>query len=81
MQRGWESGTRGLRPGTEMGGGVLLSRPRPYMGCSTWESVSQYIDMCRVFVYTVMEENCAVLDYYAASISSSLPTFQTTSVV
>ena len=37
MQRGWESGTAGLRPGTEMVGGVFLSRPRPYMGCSTWE--------------------------------------------
>ena len=39
MQRGWESGTGGLRPGTEMVGGVLLSRPRPYTGCSTRESV------------------------------------------
>ena len=41
MQRSWESGTGGLRPGTEMVGGIFLSRPRPYMGCSTWESVSQ----------------------------------------
>ena len=37
MQRGWESGTGGLRPGTEMVGGVFLSRPRHYMGCSAWE--------------------------------------------
>ena len=41
MQRSWESGTEGLRPGTEMVGGVFLSRPRPYVGCSAWESVSQ----------------------------------------
>jgi hypothetical protein len=37
MERGWESGTGGLRPGTEMVGGVFLSRPRPYMGRSAWE--------------------------------------------
>jgi len=30
-------GTGGLRPGTEMVGGVFLRRPRPYMGCSAWE--------------------------------------------
>jgi len=41
MQRSWESGTGGLRPGTETVGGVFLSRPGPYMGCSAWESVSQ----------------------------------------
>ena len=29
----------GLRPGTEMVGGVFLSRPRPYKGCSAWEWV------------------------------------------
>jgi len=37
MQRGWESGTGGLRPGTGMVGGVFWSRPRPYRGCSAWE--------------------------------------------
>ena len=26
-----------------MVGGVFLSRPRPYMGCSAWESVSQSV--------------------------------------
>ena len=41
MQRSWESGTGGLRSGTEMVGGVFLSRPRPYRGCSAWELVSQ----------------------------------------
>ena len=41
MQRSWESGTGGLRSGTEMVGVVFLSRPRPYMRCSVWESVSQ----------------------------------------
>ena len=42
MQRSWESGTGGLKPGTEMVGGVFLSRPKPYMGCSAWKSVSRY---------------------------------------
>jgi hypothetical protein len=37
MQRSWDSGPGGLRPGTEMVGGVFLSRPRPYMGCSAWK--------------------------------------------
>jgi len=44
MQRNWESGTGGLRPGTEMVGGVFLGRPRPYMGCSAWESVSIFLE-------------------------------------
>ena len=37
----WESGTGGLKPRTEMVGGVFLSWPRPYMCSSAWESVSQ----------------------------------------
>jgi hypothetical protein len=29
-----------IKPGTEMVGGVFLSRPRPYMFCSAWERVN-----------------------------------------
>jgi hypothetical protein len=36
-RKGWELGIGGLRPWIEMDGGLLLSRPRPCMGCSAWD--------------------------------------------
>ena len=37
-----ESEIGGSRPRTEMVGGDFLSRPRPCMGCSAWEWVSEW---------------------------------------
>ena len=42
MRRGWELEIGGTRPRTEMVGGEFLSRPRPCMGCSAWEWVSEF---------------------------------------
>jgi hypothetical protein len=43
MQRGWESEIERARPRIEMVGGDFLSRPRPCMGCSAWEWVSEWV--------------------------------------
>jgi hypothetical protein len=52
MLRGLESEIRGSRPGIEMVGGDYSSRPRPYMGCSTW--VGGWMDTCMcMYVYMI----------------------------
>ena len=43
MQRGWESEIGRARPRIEMVGGDFLSRPRPCIGCSAWEWVSEFL--------------------------------------
>jgi len=54
MQRGWELETGGSRLRKEMVGGDFLSRPRPHMGCSAREWVSECTHAHFILFYAFM---------------------------